>query len=403
MNQDVQQWIENHHVKHQPFCAYIYDLTGLSRHVETMLEAIPQDTHLFYAIKANPDRKIIETLLPVVDGFEVASIGELEKVRSVSEEVPVLFGGPGKKEYELEAALQKGVAYIHVESLLELQRLIHIARNMDTQVSVLLRINLQTNALPTTPISMAGQPSPFGMDEQLIGEALSLIRSHENKHVHFRGFHFHSLSNNMHADWHIEMIRLYIQKVEGWKKKFNVPVHVLNAGGGFGVSYDENPDFDWKQFMSLLHKEGILDRLEGTKLFFEPGRWLVANYGYYAAEVIDIKKSMEQHFAIVRGGTHHHRLPASWGHDHPFSIVSVEEWEYPFERPEITSGEVSIVGELCTPKDRLHTNAIIQKLRVGDVVVLEKSGAYSWSISHHDFLDHRRPDFYYMEEEMNYG
>lgn len=111
-----------------PVCAYIYDLAGIQEQVRQMLGSMPGNTQLFYAIKANPDPRIIEALLPLVKGFEVASIGELLKVRAVSREVPILFGGPGKKESELRLAIEHGVSYIHVESLLELRRIIVIAK-----------------------------------------------------------------------------------------------------------------------------------------------------------------------------------------------------------------------------------------------------------------------------------
>ncbi|WP_343069554.1 alanine racemase [Geomicrobium halophilum] len=400
---NIRRWVkELKKQKDEPVCAYMHDLPSLESHIKSMASILPQKTRLFYAIKANPDPKILETLLPHVDGFEVASLGELQRVRHVSAEIPVLFGGPGKKEYELEQALQTGISYIHVESLLELQKLIHVATRMDIDTNILLRVNLHDHTLPVTNVTMAGKPSPFGMDEWNIEEALAILQDSENTHVHFQGFHFHSLSNNMHADRHMEMILLYMEKVEEWKQKFNVEVRVVNVGGGFGVSYDDKPSFDWERFTTLFKRSGMHHRLGKTKLFFEPGRYIVADCAYYAAEVIDLKPSMNQNFAILRGGTHHQRLPASWGHDHPFSIISIDDqqWKYDFERPGINNGSVTLVGELCSPKDRFHSEAKIKQLRVGDIVVFEKSGAYSWTISHHDFLGHPYPDFLYKEEGM---
>lgn len=146
----------------EPFCAYLYDLGGIRAHVRRMRRYMPERTGLFYAIKANPDRRIIEALLPLIDGFEVASAGELLKVREVSGSVPVLFGGPGKKEAELEAAIRHNVSYIHVESLLELRRLIRLTQGRSEPVRILLRMNLRTSALPQTQITMGGRPTPSG-------------------------------------------------------------------------------------------------------------------------------------------------------------------------------------------------------------------------------------------------
>ncbi|OMF02448.1 type III PLP-dependent enzyme [Paenibacillus sp. FSL H7-0942] len=407
-----------------PVCAYVYDLAGIQEQVHQMLDSMPGNTQLFYAIKANPDPRIIEALLPFVKGFEVASIGELLKVRAVSREVPILFGGPGKKESELRLAIEQGVSYIHVESLLELRRIIAIAKErameqeqvqenepkhkqqqkQAQEVRILLRINLRSSTLPRTKIVMGGGPSPFGIDEEAVEEAIELIRVEGAGVVRLSGFHFHSLSNNMDARLHAEMIELYLQKVEQWQQQYDLPVEVVNAGGGFGVTYDGSPGFDWPLFTSLLEQSEARERLasRGGQLYFESGRLLVADHGYYAAEVTDIKTSHDQHFAVLRGGTHHNRLPASWGHNHPFQIMETDRWKHSFVRPEVRGHRVHIVGELCTPKDRMHADAEVALLRVGDIVVFEKSGAYCWTISHHDFLGHPHPAFHYLTEDNNH-
>ncbi|MGE6666483.1 type III PLP-dependent enzyme [Paenibacillus xylanexedens] len=452
-----------------PVCAYVYDLAGIQEQVRQMLDSMPGNTQLFYAIKANPDPRIIEALLPFVKGFEVASIGELLKVRAVSREVPILFGGPGKKESELRLAIEHGVSYIHVESLLELRRIIAIAKERERvqgskrkqewgqlepeptyenkhrqeqeqeqryaqaygeelmqeqkqkqdqehemkhkqqqkqaqEVRILLRINLRSSTLPRTKIVMGGGPSPFGIDEEAVEEAIELIRVEGAGVVRLCGFHFHSLSNNMDARLHAEMIELYLQKVEQWQQQYDLPVEVVNAGGGFGVTYDGSPGFDWPLFTSLLEHSEARQRLvsRGGQLYFESGRLLVADHGYYAAEVTDIKTSHGQYFAVLRGGTHHNRLPASWGHNHPFQIMETDRWKHSFARPEVGDRRVHIVGELCTPKDRMHSDAEVALLRVGDIVLFEKSGAYCWTISHHDFLGHPHPAFHYLTEDYNH-
>ncbi|MCP3747219.1 type III PLP-dependent enzyme [Paenibacillus sp. A3M_27_13] len=387
-----------------PVCAYVYDLAGIQEQVRHMLHTLSRGTRLFYAIKANPDPRIIEALLPWVHGFEVASIGELLKVRSVSSEVPILFGGPGKKESELKQAIEHQVSFIHVESLLELRRVITIATRREQEVRILLRINLRSSTLPRTRIVMGGGPSPFGMDEESVEEAVRVIREEGAGLVCLCGFHFHSLSNNVDARLHAEMIEMYLQKVEMWQQAYDLHLEVINAGGGFGVTYDGSPGFDWSLFTSLIERSEARGRLasRGIQLYFEPGRMLVADHGYYAAEVTDIKTSHGQHFAVLRGGTHHNRLPASWGHDHPFHIMSTDRWRHLFARPEVWNSKVHIVGELCTPKDRMHSDAEVERLRVGDIVVFEKSGAYCWTISHHDFLGHPHPAFHYLTEDDNH-
>jgi diaminopimelate decarboxylase len=96
---------------------------------------------------------------------------------------------------------------------------------------------------------------------------------------------------------------------------------------------------------------------------------------------------------VLRGGTHHFRLPAAWGYSHPFTVLPVEEWHYPFARPQVRDVPVDAVGELCTPRDVLTRGQQVDRLRVGDVLVFARTGAYGWDISHHEFLRHPHPQF----------
>ena len=73
----------------------------------------------------------------------------------------------------------------------------------------------------------------------------------------------------------------------------------------------------------------------GVRLVFELGRYLAADAGWYAAEVLDLKRNHGRWFAVLRGGTHHFRLPAAWGYSHPFTVVPVEGWPRPYDRPEV--------------------------------------------------------------------
>ena len=119
--------------------------------------------------------------------------------------------------------------------------------------------------------------------------------------------------------------------------------------------------------------------------------------GYYLAEVTDVKRTHGKHFAILRGGSHHFRLPASWQHNHPFVVLAREAWPYPFLRPAVHDGPVTLCGELCTPKDTLAHDVRVERLRAGDCVAFLLAGAYGWHISHHDFLSHPHPQRVYLD------
>jgi diaminopimelate decarboxylase len=128
------------------------------------------------------------------------------------------------------------------------------------------------------------------------------------------------------------------------------------------------------------------------RLVLEPGRFLAADTAWYAAEVIDLKRTHGRDFVVLRGGTHHFRLPAAWGYSHPAVVRPTEHWDYPWRRDELTDATVDVVGELCTPRDVLCRDLRVERVRIGDILVFGRTGAYGWDISHHDFLSHAHPE-----------
>ena len=380
----------------RPVCAYIYDLAQLRQRAHTLRSMLPLGARLYYAVKANAEPRILATLAPVLDGFEVASGGELAKVRTVAPDASVLFGGPGKTDDELRSALLYGVRFIHVESVHELRRLDLIARGAATVAQVLLRAHLR-GPLPSSKLSMAGVPTQFGIDEEHMSEVLALARRLEG--VAVRGFHFHSLSNQLDERAHVALIARYLDCAELWQSALGSTIEVVNAGGGIGIGYHGEPPFDWPRFCEELGRV-LRARPSRPELVFECGRFVSAPMGAYAVEVLDVKRNQGKAFAIVKGGTHHFRLPASWQHSHPFRVIPVERWPYPFAREALVGEPVTIAGQLCSPKDVLARDVQVEQLRIGDVILFELTGAYGWAISHHDFLCHPHPSFVFLDQPL---
>lgn len=135
----------------------------------------------------------------------------------------------------------------------------------------------------------------------------------------------------------------------------------------------------------------------GVTVLFECGRYLTASCGYYGGEVLDIKKNHGKNYIIIRGGIHHFRLPDAWQHSHPFQVIPVNQWEYPFPRKELYDSEITVAGQLCTPKDVIAKDAFVSRVRIGDVILFPYAGAYGWEISQHDFLSHPHPEHIYLE------
>jgi diaminopimelate decarboxylase len=233
---------------------------------------------------------------------------------------------------------------------------------------------------------MTGVPTPFGLDEADLPEAVSLAEG-----LDVLGFHLHAVSNNLDAAAHVEFVTEAVAWARTTAERLGIDLREVNVGGGFGVDYTGREQFDLDRLRDGL--ASVARRLPaGVRLVFELGRYLAADAGWYAAEVLDLKQTHGRWFAVLRGGTHHFRLPAAWGYSHPFTVVPVEEWRPSFDRPGVSDVAVDAVGELCTPRDVLARDQHVAQLRVGDLLVFSRVGAYGWDISHHEFLRHPPPD-----------
>lgn len=350
--------------------AFIYDLPGLAEHARAIRAALPQ-VEIYYAVKANPDAPILRTLAPHVDGFEVSSGGELAHLHEVLPGARLAFGGPGKTSEELGLALELGVARIHVESPRELRRLAAFGRAAE----ILLRANLEVSA-EGAALAMSG---PFGMDETGLAECVALLPRFP--WLRLRGVHAH-LASGLGAPAMAELAK----RILGWALPWlgDLPDSEINLGGGMGVDYARpTARFDWPGYAALL----------GTppaRLRIEPGRSVTAYCGWYVTEVLDVKSTRGTAHAVLRGGTHHLRTPVAKGHDQPFTVLSRHSGKAAH------TGPVTLVGQLCTPKDVFARQAKVEALDIGDRVAFAMAGAYGWNISHHDFLMHPKPAFHYI-------
>jgi diaminopimelate decarboxylase len=349
---------------------YVYDSAILRERAARLRAALPGAT-LLYAVKANGHPEVVETLAGELDGLEVASGGELALAVEAGA-LMIAFSGPAKTDAELRAAMQAG-AVVHVESTHELRRISAIGVSAMGNARVAIRVNRLHASMPGTH-RMTGVPTPFGVDEAELPSLLALARTLPG--IELIGFHLHAVSNNLDAAAHAAFLR----EAASWADRTAPDLTYVNAGGGLGVDYTGTAEFDLS---------ALTEAADG--LVLEPGRYLAADAGFYAADVLDLKRTHGRWFAVLRGGTHHFRLPAAWGYSHPFAVLPVDDWPYPFARPEVRDTVVDAVGELCTPRDVLARDHPVTRLRAGDIVVLPRAGAYGWDISHHDFLRHPYP------------
>lgn len=352
-----------------PSSAWVYDPGVFAARLERLREALAGHTVL-YAMKACANPAILAAAAALADGIECASGGELHTAAQAGA-ARLAFSGPAKTPADLAAAAGLDApVLVHAESERELDGLAGAGYTNP----VALRVN-RGRALPGTH-QMTGAPTPFGIDEASVPAAVDRALG---LGLDLAGFHLHAVSNCLDAGAYAAHVRDALAWSRTAADRF--ALRYVNVGGGLGAD-PRGAVIDLGALARGL--QGL--ETGGAELVFEPGRYLAAAAGWYTAEVLDLKTVQGRAFALVRGGTHHFRLPAAWGYSHPFAVVAGPRTE-----PVWSDVEIRVCGELCTPRDVLNTGQAVAEIAVGDRLVFSDAGAYGWEISHDRFLGHPGP------------
>jgi diaminopimelate decarboxylase len=366
---------------------YVYDRAALAARVRLLRQHLPREVVLHYAIKANPMPAVVGFMAQQVDGLDVASAGELSVALDAGmDAAKISFAGPGKSEHELEQAVNAGIL-VNLESFREIRLLESISERRGRAARVAVRVNPDFE-LKSSGMKMGGGPKQFGIDAELVPQALAEIGQ---RGLSFEGFHIYSGSQNLRAEAICDAQNKTLALAEKLAEHAPSPIKVLNLGGGFGIPYfkGEQP-LDLPPVGANLQRivERAKDSLPEAELVIELGRYLVGEAGLYVCRVLDRKLSRGEVFLVTDGGLHHH-LAASG------NFGQVIRKNYPVvigNRVRGTQREIaSVVGPLCTPLDLLADRVELGRAQEGDLVVVFQSGAYGFTASPHRFLGHPVP------------
>ncbi len=367
---------------------YAYDRALLDARVARLRAALPADIHLHYAVKANPMPALVQHMASRVDGFDVASGGELKTVLDTPmSPAHISFAGPGKRESELRQAIAAGIV-INLESGRELERIAAIAADVGARPRLAMRVNPDFE-LKSSGMKMGGGAKQFGIDAECVPGVLARMKALP---VEFWGFHIFSGSQNLRAEAIAEAQTNTLGLARQLATSAPAPVRLLNLGGGFGIPYfpGEAPlDLDavGRHLAGLM--PGARRDFPEAEFVVELGRYLVGEAGVYVSRVIERKESRGQVFLVTDGGLHHH-LAASG------NFGQVVRKNYPLRvgncvEPPDDAGTASAVGPLCTPLDVLGDRMALGHAREGDLIVVFQSGAYGLTASPTAFLGHPAP------------
>jgi len=363
---------------------YAYDRSLISQRVAQLKAALPDDVHLHYAIKSNPMPAVVQHLAGLVDGFDVASAGELKTVLDTP--MPpdkISFAGPGKTERELRQAAAAGIV-VNLESEREMELLAQVGKELGITPKAAIRVNPDFE-LKSSGMKMGGGPKQFGVDAERVPTMLARMK---DLALEFYGFHIFSGSQNLKAESIMEAQEKTFELARRLAAHAPGPVKLLNLGGGFGIPY-----FPGEQPLDLAkvggHLAGLMPAARRdfpeAEFVIELGRYLVGEAGIYVSRVIDRKISRGHTFLVADGGLHHH-LSASG------NFGQVIRKNYPVlvgNQVVADSAEIaSVVGPLCTPLDILADKMELGHAQEGDLIVVFQSGAYGLSASPGAFLGH---------------
>ncbi|MRX06435.1 pyridoxal-dependent decarboxylase, exosortase A system-associated [Pseudoduganella sp. FT25W] len=366
---------------------YAYERQHIQSRIALLRELLPPGLHLHYAIKANPMPALVQMMAPMVDGFDVASGGELKTALDTGmPPARISFAGPGKSNAELRSAVAAGVV-LHLESEDEMERAARVGELLGIAPRVAVRVNPEFE-LKYAGMKMAGGARQFGVDAERVP---AMLRKLGRLELDFFGFHLFCGAQNLSAKAIGEAQRLCVELGLRLAHHAPAPLRLLNIGGGFGVPY-----FPGERALDL---RAVADGLRATmqtlcaaapetQLVLELGRYLVAEGGIYVCRVLERKLSHGQVFVITDGGLHHH-LAASG------NFGQVIRKNYPVaigNRMQAGPREVAtVVGPLCTPLDLLADSMELARAEPGDYVVVFQSGAYGLTASPTAFLGHPPP------------
>jgi diaminopimelate decarboxylase len=347
---------------------YVYSRATIERHWHVFDNALNGQDHLIcYAVKANSNIAVLNVLARMGSGFDIVSIGELERVlKAGGDPDKVVFSGVGKTADEMRRALQAGIHCFNVESAPELEQLNEVAGELGTRAPVSLRINPDVDARTHPYISTGLKENKFGIDIDLTHALYH--RAASLPHIQIKGVDCHIGSQLTEVTPFVDALQRLLVLIDKLKQD-GIEIEHLDIGGGLGIRYkNENPPSPDEYAKALL--PALADRK--IKILIEPGRAIVGNAGILLTRVNYLKHSEHKNFVIIDAAMNDLLRPslyAAWQEILPVT-----------KRTEGSATTYDVVGPVCETGDFLGKDRELN-IQQGDLLAVCSSGAYGFSMS----------------------
>ena len=347
---------------------YIYSRATLERHWRAFDNAFATHPHLIcYSVKANSNIAVLNILARLGSGFDIVSVGELERVLTAGgDPQKIVFSGVGKREDEIQTALKTGIRCFNIEVKEELDRINAIAGQLGKVAQVSFRVNPDVDAQTHPYISTGLKENKFGID---IKTALTEYqRASKMANIEIIGIDCHIGSQLTDTRPFLDALERILKMLEQLKNN-DIHLHHLDLGGGLGIRYQNEQPVEPEEYAKQL-----LQRLGETNLeiLLEPGRAIAGNSGILVTKVEYLKPTADKNFAIVDAAMNDLIRPAlysAWQEIIPVNSDSKTEektWD--------------IVGPVCETGDFLGKQRKL-RLKPNDLLAVRSSGAYGFSMS----------------------
>lgn len=334
--------------------------------LEATLGTVPHRIH--YTLKANSNVGVLKLVRELGAGADIVSGGELVRaLKAGFTPKDIIFGGVGKTDEELRAALEKRIALINVESAAEIQRLDTIAGELDVRAPIGLRVNPELTLRAAHEYIKTGEKGhKFGIpyDEALAAAKLAA----QLPNVELLGLDMHLGSQLSRIEPYRagteRLMTLYKSICDSGVKT----ISYLDIGGGLGVRYDTEEPPDLMRFANL-----VLPLLASTKLtlLMEPGRFIVGNAGALVGKVLYRKETGGKKVIVTDTGMTELLRPSHYNAFH--RIEAVKEC-----RDTVTA---DVVGPVCESGDFLALDREIGDVQPDDLIFVYDVGAYGYAMA----------------------
>lgn len=344
---------------------YVYHAEKIAEQYQKIKSAFQKnDVKFYYASKALTNINVLRYIRSLGANVDCSSINEVKLALLAGfKPLEILYTANGIAFSEIEEAQSLGV-HINIDSLSNLDK---FGKKFSHSYPVGLRLRPNIMAGGNLKISTGHDKSKFGISIDQIDKVLELV---DRYNLFVRNLHIHTGSDIGDADVFIKGIEVLFDIIPRFKE-----LQSLDLGGGFKVPYKKGEkEIDIYRLGEKVN-EAFNSRpdAKGKKLqiWFEPGKFLVSECGYFITQVNVLKETAATTFASVNDGFNHLIRPMFYDAYHYIENIS---------NPGGVKKKYSIVGNICET-DTFAWDRTINEIREGDYLVFYNGGAYGFEMS----------------------